>query len=402
MSSVTDVARRTTVATVRVSMLGALCAAHLLNDMMQSLLLAIYPMIKGEFALSFSQLGLISLTYQLAASIIQPFVGMFTDRHPKPFAASIGMTFTMAGMFLLSSARVYEFLLVAAALIGIGSAVFHPESSRMVRFFSGGQYGLGQSIFQIGGNIGGAIGPLLALAILLPYGRASAAWVGATAAVAFSLLWWVGAWYRQEHRPADGCALRPIEPYHALPTRSVVLIGGILILLLFSKYFYLESLDSYFIFYLTSKFHVSKQVAQLCLFALFAAVALGTIVGGLIGDRISRRLVILWSILGAAPFALLLPHADLKWTMILAVLIGLIIASAFSAIVVLAQELMPERIGMVSGLFFGLAFGFGGIGASVLGVLADRLGIQSVFNLCAYMPLLGTVALFLPRPGARS
>jgi FSR family fosmidomycin resistance protein-like MFS transporter len=398
MSSVTDIDRHSAASRMQVAVLGALTVAHGLNDMMQSLLLAMYPMLKGEFTLSFAQVGGISLTYQLTASILQPLIGLFTDRHPQPFAVSLGMGFTMAGLFALASAQAYEGILLAAALIGLGSAVFHPESSRIARFASGGRHGLGQSLFQIGGNLGGAVGPLLAMAVLLPFGRSSAAWFGAAAIVAFSLLWRVGAWYQRQHRIVTDRLSIPVAPNNALPARTV--IGGIAILLvlLFSKYFYLESLDSYYTFYLMTKFHVSASAAQRHLFEFFAAVATGTIAGGAVGDRIGRKRVIWLSILGAAPFTLLLPYADLKWTLILVTLIGLIIASAFSAIVVFAQAMMPNRIGMVSGLFFGLAFGFGGIGAAILGVLADHFGVESVFDLCAYVPLLGAVSFLLPDP----
>jgi MFS transporter, FSR family, fosmidomycin resistance protein len=403
MSFVTDMERNTTAPTLQVPVLGALSVAHFLNDMMQSLLLAMYPLLKDEFMLSFTQLGVVSLSYQVTASILQPLVGLFTDRRPQPFAASLGMGFTMAGLFALASAQGYETLLRAAVLIGMGSAIFHPESSRIARFASTGRHGLGQSIFQIGGNVGSAVGPLLAVAVLLPFGRRSAAWFGMGATIAIGLLWWIGAWYQRQHQVATG---RPRIQTAALglrPTGTVARGIAILLLLLFSKYFYLESLDSYYMFYLISKFHVSSQAAQLHLFAFFAAVAVGTIAGGVVGDRVDRKQVILWSILGTAPFTVLLPYADLQWIGILVVLIGLIIASAFSAIVVFAQELMPNRIGMVSGLFFGLAFGFGGIGAAILGALADRSGMEFVFDLCAYVPLLGGVALLLPGPrGPRS
>jgi FSR family fosmidomycin resistance protein-like MFS transporter len=397
MSSVTDIDRDAAASRMQVTVLGALSVAHSLNDLMQSLLLAMYPMLKGEFTLSFAQVGVISLTYQVTASILQPLTGLFTDRHPQPFAVSLGMGFTMAGLFELAFAQAYEGILLAAALIGLGSAVFHPESSRIARFASGGRHGLGQSLFQIGGNVGGAVGPLIALAVLLPFGRSSAAWFGVAAMVAFSLLWRVGGWYQRQHQVPTGRLTIP-APNNALPTRTMVRGIAILLVLLFSKYFYLESLDCYYTFYLMTKFHVSGRVAQFCLFAFFAAVAIGTIVGGAVGDRIGRKRVIWLSILGAAPFTLLLPYADLKWTLTLVTLIGLIIASAFSAIVVFAQELMPDRIGMVSGLFFGLAFGFGGIGAAILGTLADHVGIESVFGLCAYVPLLGAVAFLLPEP----
>lgn len=384
---------------MRGPVLAALGLAHLLNDMTQSLLLAIYPMIKVEFALSFTQLGVISLTYQITASILQPLVGTFTDRHPRPFAASLGMGFTIAGLFALACAPAYHALLLAAALVGVGSAIFHPESSRMARFASGSRLGLGQSIFQIGGNLGGAVGPLLAVAVLLPFGRASAAWFAVPAAIAMFLLWRVGSWFRGQQRVVDGGTRSPTASHHAVPEGRVIRGIAILIVLLFSKYFYLESFDSYYMFYLTSKFHVSSRDAQLCLFAFFVSVVLGTIAGGVLGDRVGRKRVICLSILGTAPFALLLPHANLAWTLILVTVIGLIIASAFSAIVVFAQELMPARIGLVSGLFFGLAFGFGGIGAAILGAIADRCGIDFIFHLCAYVPLLGAGALFLPDPG---
>jgi MFS transporter, FSR family, fosmidomycin resistance protein len=372
------------------------------------LLLAMYPMLKGEFTLSFAQVGVISLTYQVTASILQPLIGLFTDRHPQPFAASLGMGFTMAGLFGLASAQAYEGILLAAALVGLGSALFHPESSRIARFASGGRHGLGQSLFQMGGNLGGAVGPLLAVAVLLPFGRASTAWFGVAAIVAFSLLWRVGAWYQRQHRIVTdrlrlvtGRLSIPIALNQALPTRTAIRGVALLLVLLFSKYFYLESLDSYYPFYLVTKFHVSVRAGQFYLFAFFAAVAVGTIVGGAVGDHIGHKRVIWLSILGVAPFTLLLPHADLKWTLFLVTLIGLIMASAFSAIVVFAQELLPNRLGTVSGLFFGLAFGFGGIGAAILGALADHVGIESVFNLCAYVPLVGVVAFLLPEPRHR-
>jgi len=396
MSSAIVSLRPASASRMQPAVLGALGVAHLLNDMMQSLLIAMYPMLKGEFTLSFTQVGVISLAYQITASILQPLIGLFTDRHPQPFAVSLGMGFTMAGLFELASAESYEDILLAAALIGLGSSIFHPESSRIARFASGGRQGFGQSLFQIGGNMGAAVGPLLAVAVLLPFGRSSAAWFGVAAIVASSLLWRVGAWYQKQHRIVPGRLRIPIGPSDALPIRKVVPRIVILFTLLLSKYFYMESLDSYYTFYLVRKFHVSGQAAQLYLFAFFAAVAIGTIAGGTVGDRIGRKPVILLSILGAAPFALLLPYADLKWTLFLVTLIGLIIASAFSAIVVFAQELMPNHIGMVSGLSFGLAFGSAGIGAAILGSLADHLGIESTFNLCANVPLLGAVAFLLP------
>jgi FSR family fosmidomycin resistance protein-like MFS transporter len=347
-------------------------------------------------------MGVISLTYEVTACILQPLVGLFTDRHAQPFAVSLAMGFTMAGLFALATAPAYGSILLAAVLIGLGSAIFHPESSRIARFASGRRHGLGQSLFQIGGNVGSAIGPLLAAVVLLPLGRSSVAWFGVGAMVAFSLLWQVGAWYqRRQHRTATGRLSAAIAPHDAPPTRTVIRGIGILLVLLFSKYFYLASVGSYYTFYLMTKFHVSGRAAQLYLFAFLAAEAIGTIAGGAVGDRIGRKPVIWLSILGVAPLTLLLPYADLKWTLLLVVLIGLIIASAFSAIVVFAQELMPNRIGLVSGLFFGLSFGFGGIGAAILGSLADQFGIESVFQLCGYVPLLGAVAFLLPEPYGR-
>jgi MFS transporter, FSR family, fosmidomycin resistance protein len=378
------------------AVLGALSVSHLVNDMMQSLLLSIYPLLKGEFTLSYVQLGLITLTYQFTASLLQPLIGLYTDRHPKPYAVSVGMGFTMSGLLILAFAHRYEAVLIAAAFIGTGSSVFHPESSRIARLASGGSHGLAQSIFQIGGNAGSAIGPLVAAFIILPNGRSSIGWVALVTLIAIGLMSRVAAWYQHQHVSATARRRSSAAQSSSLPRRTIAWSLVILLILVFSKYFYLASLSSYYTFYLIAKFHLPAQVAQIYLFGFLFAAAVGTILGGPIGDRIGRKPVIWVSILGVAPFTLLLPFADLTWTCVLTLIIGLIIASAFSAIVVFAQELLPNRVGMVSGLFFGLAFGFGGIGAAVLGSLADKYGIEAVYRLCAYLPLLGIVTAFLP------
>jgi len=374
--------------------LGAISFAHLLNDMIQSLIVAIYPVLKSGFALSFAQVGLITLTYQLTASLLQPLVGVATDRRPMPYSLPMGMGVTLCGLLLLAVAPTFAMLLVAAALVGAGSSVFHPESSRVARMASGGRHGLAQSLFQVGGNTGASLGPLLAAWIIVPHGRGSVAWFSLAALLGMAVLLKVGGWYRAHHA-SRGSARR----HHAAVTLSrnrVLLSLLVLGLLIFSKYFYLASLSSYYTFYLIHRFGVSVQSAQTHLFVFLAAVAAGSLVGGPVGDRIGRKWVIWISILGVAPFALLLPHADLSWTGVLSVVIGLILSSAFSAILVYAQELLPGRVGMVSGLFFGLAFGMGGIGAAVLGQLADVHGIEYVYRLCAYLPLMGLITVFLP------
>jgi FSR family fosmidomycin resistance protein-like MFS transporter len=385
----------TPAAQTRFNVLGALSCAHFLNDMMQSLIIAIYPILKGEFQLSFVQIGMITLTYQICASLLQPAIGLYTDKHPKPYSLSVGMAFTLVGMITMAYAASYNGVLVAAALIGTGSAVFHPESSRIARLASGGRHGLAQSIFQVGGNGGAAMGPLLAAWIILPRGQTSMAWFALAALAAIILLARVGTWYKNQHldrsKPgAKTAAVSPVSP------RTVAWSIGILVLLLFSKYFYVASISSYYSFFLIEKFHVSVRSAQVHLFVFLLAMALGTLFGGPLGDRIGRKRVIWVSILGIAPFALLLPYADLLWTGILTFIIGLILSSAFSAIVVFAQELIPGKVGAVSGLFFGFAFGIGGIGAALLGVVADRYGIEYVYKICAFLPLLGCVAAFLP------
>jgi len=377
--------------------IGAISFAHFLNDMMQSLILAIYPLLKGNFHLDFSQIGLITLTYQITASLLQPMVGLYTDKHPKPYSLSVGMGFTLVGLVLMSMAPNFGTLLVAAALVGTGSSIFHPESSRVARMASGGRHGLAQSLFQVGGNAGSAMGPLLAAAIIMPYGQHSLAWFSIAALIAIFVLYHVGGWYKRERaaghgRKAGGRAHAAVK----LSGRQVAFAMTLLVVLLFSKYFYLASLNSYYTFYLITKFHLSTQASQLFLFLFLFSVAVGTIVGGPIGDRVGRKVVIWVSILGVAPFTMLLPYADLFWTAVLTVIIGLVLASAFSAILVYAQELIPGKVGMVSGLFFGFAFGLGGIGAAVLGKLADATDIYTVYHFCSFLPLIGLLTVFLP------
>lgn len=376
------------------TILGAISFSHLLNDMIQSLIVAIYPILKGGFHLSFGQIGLITLTYQITASLLQPLVGMVTDRKPMPYSLPVGMGFTLCGLLLLATAPNFAVLLVAAALVGTGSSVFHPESSRVARLASGGQHGLAQSLFQVGGNTGSSLGPLLAAWIIVPHGRGSVAWFSLAALLAIVVLIQVGHWYRMHH--VTRSKVTRYVAGEALSRAKVIMCLSILGLLIFSKYFYLASISSYFTFYLIHTFNVSVQSAQVHLFVFLFAVAAGSLIGGPIGDRIGRKWVIWVSILGVAPFTLALPHVNLFWTGVLTVVIGLILSSAFSAILVYAQELIPGRVGMVSGLFFGFAFGMGGIGAAVLGRVADAHGIDYVYSLCAYLPLIGVLAIFLP------
>lgn len=375
--------------------LGAISVAHLMNDMIQSILLAIYPMLKDSFSLSFAQIGLITLVYQLAASLLQPFIGFYTDRHPKPYSLPVGMGFTLLGLLLLSVAPSFGWLLVAAVLVGTGSSVFHPESSRVARMASGGRHGLAQSLFQVGGNVGSALGPLLAALFIIPHGQRSVAWFSLAALFGIVVLTGIGRWYS-----ANRVILKPRArrdgAENGLSRNQVMGALAVLGVLVFSKYFYLASLNSYFTFYLIDKFGLSVREAQLYLFLFLAAVAVGTVVGGPVGDRIGRKIVIWVSILGVAPFTLLLPYANLFWTGALVVIIGMVLASAFSAIVVYAQELVPGKVGMIAGLFFGFAFGMGGVGAAALGKLADATSIGYVYQVCAYLPLLGVVAILLP------
>ena len=377
----------------RYKVLGAISLSHFLNDLLQSLIVAIYPLLKGNYDLNFTQIGLLTLTYQITASLLQPLVGLYTDKHPQPYSLVVGMGFTLVGLILLSCAPTFPLLLVGAAVVGIGSSIFHPESSRVARMASGGRHGLAQSIFQVGGNGGTSMGPLLAALIVLPLGQGSLAWFSVLALLAMALLYKVGQWYSHQQRTRPAVLQRPVSP---LPRRHVIQAISVLLLLVTSKYFYLASLTSYYTFYLMEQFAVSARSAQLHLFVFLFGVAAGTVLGGPIGDRIGRKRVIWFSILGVSPFTLLLPHADLFWTTVLSFIIGFILASAFSAIVVYAQELLPGRIGTVSGLFFGFAFGIAGVGAAILGNLADHHGIATVYQICAYLPLAGVITLFLP------
>jgi FSR family fosmidomycin resistance protein-like MFS transporter len=374
----------------------AISFCHLLNDMMQALLPAMYPMLKAGFHLDFGQIGLITFTFQLTASLLQPVIGLYTDHHPKPYSLMAGMGFTFVGLLLLSATRTYPGLLVAAGLVGLGSAVFHPESSRVARMASGGRHGFAQSLFQVGGNTGSAIGPLVAAFVVLPRGQGSVAWFSVAALVAILVLWRVGGWYRRHRARPAAARAGGAQVHHGLPPAKVRLALAVLIVLIFSKYIYLTSISSYFTFYLIHRFGVSVQSAQLHLFAFLAAVAAGTIIGGPVGDRFGRKLVIWCSILGVLPFTLALPYVGLAWTGVLSVLIGFILASAFSAILVYAQELVPGKVGLISGLFFGFAFGIAGIGAAVLGRLADHTSIEFVYRLCAYLPALGLLTAWLP------
>lgn len=377
------------------SILGAISLSHMLNDMIQSLILAIYPLLQSEFTLSFIQVGMITLAYQVTASLLQPLIGLYTDKHPQPYSLPIGMGFTLSGLLLLAYAESFSIILMAAALVGTGSSVFHPESSRVARMASGGRHGLAQSLFQVGGNLGSSLGPLLAAIFIAPYGKGNVGWFSLAALLAIVILLQVSQWYKMQHRVISPLSSRN-NPLPNLPRKTVINSFAILLLLVFSKYFYLTSISSYYTFYLIQKFGLSVQNAQIHLFIFLFAVAAGTLIGGPIGDKIGRKYVIWGSILGVAPFTLLLPYASLFWTSILTVIIGIILASAFSAILVYAQELIPGKTGMIAGLFFGLAFGMGGIGAAVLGYVADKTSIELVYKICAFLPLLGIFTLFLP------
>ena len=379
----------------------AISFCHLLNDMMQSLLPAIYPGLKSEFRLDFGQIGLITLVYQITASILQPLVGLYADKRPTPLALPGGTLFSLAGLVVLSQAHAYPLLLAGAALLGVGSSVFHPESSRVARMASGGRHGLAQSLFQVGGNAGQALGPLAAALVVVRWGQSSLAFFALLALLSGAILWNVGQWYRHQGlaRLTAGASTHGVATPASREARRGI---AVLLALIFSKYVYLASLTSYFTFYLIHRFGVSVENAQYHLFAFLGAVAVGTVLGGPVGDRIGRKRVIWFSILGALPFTLLLPHASLFWTAPLTIAIGLILASAFPAIVVFAQELVPGKVGMISGLFFGFSFGMGGIGAAVLGELADHIGIEAVYGICAFLPLIGLLAALLPDTAKRT
>jgi FSR family fosmidomycin resistance protein-like MFS transporter len=375
----------------------AISVCHLLNDMMQSLLPAIYPELKVDFGLSFGQIGLVTLVYQITASLLQPMVGLYADRRPTPLALPGGTLFSLAGLLVLSRAHSYGVLLAGASLLGVGSSVFHPESSRVARMAAGPRHGLAQSLFQVGGNVGSALGPLAAALVVVRWGQSSLAFFALLSLLSFAILWNVGLWYRHH-----GLSRLRTQAQHArlarAPHRGEVKRGmTVLLVMMFSKYVYLTSLTSYFTLYLIQRFALSVRHAQLLLFVFLAAVAVGTVLGGPIGDYVGRRRVIWFSILGPAPFTLLLPHASLFWTGPLVAAIGLILASAFPAIVVYAQDLVPGKVGMISGLFFGFAFGVAGLGAAVLGALADHIGIERVYTLCGLLPLLGLFAALLPQ-----
>jgi FSR family fosmidomycin resistance protein-like MFS transporter len=367
----------------------------MLNDTMQSLLLSIYPMLKQSYGLDFGQIGLITLTFQVTASLLQPLIGLYTDRRPQPYALAVGMTSTLFGLILLSYASSYPMLLLAAAMVGTGSSVFHPESSRVARLASGGRHGLAQSLFQVGGNVGSAIGPLAAAYIVLPRGQGAIAWFSFAALIAILVLMRVGAWY-SAHRVARTRQAHRAMQLTNLTRRRIGVALLVLLALIFSKFFYTASLSSYYTFYMIDHFGVPVQRAQVYLFIYLASFALGTLVGGPLGDQIGRKKIIWFSILGALPFTLVLPYVNEFWTVVLTIPIGLILSSAFSAIVVYAQELMPGKVGMVAGLFFGLAFGMGGVGAAVLGEVADLTGVELVYRLCAFLPAIGLVTWLLP------
>jgi FSR family fosmidomycin resistance protein-like MFS transporter len=381
------------------SILLSISFSHLLNDTIQSIIPSIYPLVKDSFHLNFSQIGIITLVFQLTASLFQPLIGLYTDRKPQPYSLAVGMVFTLLGLILLSQAKTYALLLVAVAVIGTGSSVFHPEASKVAYMASGGRRGLAQSIFQVGGNMGSSLGPILAAIIIVPFGQSSILWFSILALLAIIVLVNVGSWYTQHLNMRK--KVTAIIKGHNLSKEKVAWSVVILLILIFSKYFYMASITSYFTFYLIHKFNVSIQSSQVHLFLFLFAIATGTFLGGPIGDRVGRKYVIWFSILGVAPFTLLLPYANLFWTTVLSLMIGVILASAFSAILVYAQELIPGKIGMISGLFFGFAFGMGGLGSALLGMLADATSIEYVYHVCAFLPLIGVLTVFLPDIGTR-
>ena len=391
------------------SVILSLSFCHLLNDMMQSLVPALYPILKSSYGLTFSQVGLITLAFQCTASMLQPLVGLYTDRHPQPYSLAAGISLTLVGLLLMSRASTYSVILLAAMLIGMGSSIFHPEASRVARMAAGGRYGLAQSLFQVGGNIGSASGPLLAAFVVVPHGQSSIAWFSGAALIAICVLLPIGGSYVRNRTPvrrgprtsATAVVSATAPSQRMLPRRKVIRAVAILVALLFSKNVYSASLGSYYTFYLIDKFHLPVDVAQFYLFAFLAGIVAGTLAGGAVGDRVGRIPVMWFSILGALPFALLLPHANLFWTGVLAVLIAMIMASAFSAILVYAQELLPGRVGLAAGMFYGFSFGLGGLGAAALGKLADLTSITTVYRVCPFLLLLGLLTAFLPRRPAR-
>jgi FSR family fosmidomycin resistance protein-like MFS transporter len=384
------------VSTSAIRILFALSFCHLLNDAIQALIPALYPLVKESFKLNFTQIGLITLVFQLVGSLFQPVVGFYTDKHPKPFSLAFGMAVTGCGLILLGLAPSYSVVLLAAAMVGIGSAVFHPESSRMARLASGGRHGFAQSLFQVGGNAGTALGPLLAAGFIVPYGQRHVIWFSALALTGVIILSKVGRWYQARLAESVRQSVNSHESHRTLSRAKVSWSVGILLVLMFSKFFYLASMTNYYTFYLMHRFGVSVQQSQLYLFLFLGAGAAGTLAGGPIGDRIGRKQVIWLSILGIAPFALILPHAGLFWTALLSMIVGAVMSSAFPAILVYATELVPRKIGLIAGIFFGLAFGLAGIGSAVLGKLADATGIEFVMFICSFLPLLGLLTWFLP------
>ncbi len=382
-----------------IPVLISLSFCHLLNDLIQSLIPALYPLFKQEFNLNFAQIGIITLAFQMTASLLQPSIGYYTDKRPQPYSLAIGMCSTLIGLLLLSVAHNYQAILFAAALVGTGSAIFHPEASRVARMASGGRYGTAQALFQVGGNVGQAVGPLLAAFIVLPRGQGAIAWISLAALVAMGFLTRIGMWYSARSRPGHTAAHATTKTHHLSRARILFLVS-VLMFLLFSKNVYSASLTSFFTFYLIERFHLPVQAAQIQLFIYMASIAVGTLVGGALTDRIGRRPMIWISILGALPFTLALPYADLFWTGVLTIVIGMLMASAFPAILVFAHELIPGRVGLVSGMFFGFSFGLGGLGAAILGHIADSQGIAFIYQLCSYLPALGLIAWFLPNLSA--
>ncbi len=370
--------------------------SHFLNDMIQSIIPSIYPIIKDKFDFSFAQIGIITLMFQMTSSILQPFTGLYADKHPRPYALSVGMCFTLIGLLMLAFSEHYLLILLSVSIVGLGSSVFHPTASRVAQLASGGRKSLAQSIFQVGGNGGSAIGPLLAALIILPFGQAAISWFALAALAAALIMIRLGAWYKARLAYVVTHPQKNITTNNAISKRAKYGALLILVLLIFSKYFYTSCITSYFTFFLIDKFGISVRASQLCLFVFLAAFAIGTVAGGMLGDKFGRKYVIWFSILGAAPFALIMPYANLAWTIICTFLAGLIIASAFSSIVVYATDLMPDKVGLIAGIFFGLMFGLGGLGSAFFGWLADKTSIEFIFQVSAFLPLLGVIAAFLP------